>query len=106
MGSTSKWSLRSDPHQVNLALKAEGIRGIGFVTLRYLMMLGGEENQIKPDRHIINFVSDIVRHPAGSDEATVILKNEAIRVGVSPREVDHSVWVYQRDPDRTRGAKG
>ena len=86
-------------------MKAEGIRGVGSTTVKYLMMLAGNVNQIKPDRHIKAFVSAIVQHQVGSDEATQVLKNEATRVGVSPMEVDHSVWVYQRDSNRTRGAK-
>ena len=59
------------------------------------MMLAGDVNQIKCDRHIKAFVSDIVRHLFGSDEATEVLKNEGMGVGVSPMEVDHSVWLYQ-----------
>lgn len=104
--SLQKWSLQSDPDRTAFALKAEGIWGIGSTTLKYLMMLAGDVNQIKPDRHIKAFVSDMVQHPVGSDEATRALKDEAARLGVSPMEVDHSVWVYQRDSNRTRGTKG
>ena len=91
LDSLRKWSLRSDPERVEFSLKAEGITGIGSTTLKYLMMLAGNVDQIKPDRHIKAFVSDIVSHRVGSDEATEVLKNEATRVGVSPMEVDHSV---------------
>lgn len=100
LDSLQKWSLRSHPDQVEFALKAEGIRGIGSTTLKYLMMLAGNSNQIKPDRHIKDFVSDIVHHPVGSDEATEVLKDEATRVGACPMEVDHSVWFYQRERSR------
>jgi hypothetical protein len=64
------------------------------------MMLGGDENQIKPDKHIKAFRFDIFHRRVGSDEATEMLKMEAMRMDVSPREVDYSVWIYQRE--RTR----
>ena len=99
------WANRSDPEQVEYALKSEGIGGIGATTVKYLMMIAGNDAQIKPDRRIIAFVADIVHHPVNADEASEALQQEAERVGKTPREIDYSVWVYQRARSRRQNAK-
>ena len=99
--SLRNWANRSDPEQVEVALKAEGIRGVGSTTIKYLMMLAGHDGQIKPDRHIRAFVAGIVHHTVGAGEATEVLLQEAKRVRRTPKEVDHSIWVYQKDRNRS-----
>jgi hypothetical protein len=72
------------------------IYGIGPVVIRYLAMLAGNDSFIKPDTHILRFLSNILNRPISDPkEAEGILKETAEMLHVTAREVDNSIWRYQ-----------
>ena len=96
------WARGIDPEDARLVLRSEGIGGVAATTIKYLAMLAGNVDQVKPDRHIRNFVACILGHRVSSEEATSVLREEAQRTGRTPIEVDHSVWLFQRAKRRRR----
>jgi hypothetical protein len=59
-----------------------------------VMRLGVET--VKPDVHILRFVSDAIGRPVNELEAVQALEQAARRLGLSPRTLDWSIWEYQR----------
>lgn len=79
------------------------IRGIGPATLSYLYMLAGDSNDVKVDRHIRAFAAKATKNPHLSEEQIKALFRLAASElskdypGMTPRHLDHIVWVYQRN---------
>ena len=88
----------------NPALEAalSGIHGIGSATLSYLYMLVGDSNDVKVDRHIRAFATKATDHANLTDDQIKSLFRFASEElskdypGMTPRHLDHIVWVYQR----------
>jgi hypothetical protein len=51
---------------------------------------------VKPDVHILRFVSDAIGRPVTELEAVESLEEVAKRLDLSPRVLDWSIWEYQR----------
>ena len=68
------------------------------VSFRYLLILAGLQ-RIKPDRMILGFVSDALGRGASVAEAEELLLAALSDGGAAPsaRELDHTIWSYQRD---------
>ena len=84
----------------NLAFEdaIKSIRGQSSgLSLKYFYMLSGDENYIKIDRHLTNFVSDILEKQIDQTEAEQILLDVAEELKkanptMTPRQLDHEIW--------------
>jgi hypothetical protein len=71
------------------------IKGLGTAVYHGLVMRLGVET-VKPDVHILRFVSDAIGRPVNELEAVEALEQVAKRLDLSPRTLDWSIWEYQR----------
>lgn len=71
------------------------IKGLGTAVYHGLVMRLGVET-VKPDVHILRFVSDAIGRPVNELEAVESLEEVAERLDLSPRVLDWSIWEYQR----------
>ena len=71
------------------------IKGLGTAVYHGLVMRLGVET-VKPDVHILRFVSDAIGRPVNELEAVEALEQVAKRLGFSARTLDWSIWEYQR----------
>lgn len=77
------------------------VKGQGKAAVKYLFMLCGNKNFCKPDRHIINFFSNILNRTVNQLEIQDImesivrdLKNK--NVDITLRQLDYVIWKYQK----------
>jgi hypothetical protein len=70
------------------------IKGLGPAVYRSLVMRLGVDT-IKPDVHVLRFVSSAIGRRVTQDEAVTSLEEVARRLGISARTLDRSVWAYQ-----------
>jgi hypothetical protein len=70
------------------------IKGLGPAVYRSLVMRLGV-NTIKPDVHVLRFVSSAIGRRVSQDEAVAALETVARRLGTSARTLDASVWAFQ-----------
>ena len=71
------------------------IKGLGTAVYHGLVMRLGVET-VKPDVHILRFVSDAIGRPVNDLEAVEALEEVAKRLDLSARTLDWSIWEYQR----------
>jgi hypothetical protein len=71
------------------------IKGLGTAVYHGLVMRLGVET-VKPDVHILRFVSDAIGRPVNELDAVEALEEVAKRLDLSPRTLDWSIWEYQR----------
>lgn len=72
------------------------------ISLKYFLMLAGDDNMIKPDRQIIAFLESVLKQKVGLNEAQVILEKccTLLRTKyqhLTPRLLDYQIWLYQRE---------
>lgn len=75
------------------------------ISLRYLYMLAGSEDHIKPDRMIVRFISKALVRPVTTDECHQLLTDTCSMLAsefpsLNPRTLDNYIWQFQR----TQGA--
>jgi hypothetical protein len=98
LSQLSGWGEKVNP---DLFKKESNIFGIGSTTVKYLAMLAGNESLIKPDRHILRFLADVLRRTINDPkEAEILLKETARILKVPARTLDNSIWRYQRSKKR------
>lgn len=69
------------------------------ITWHYMQMLAGIPG-VKPDRMICRFIAEsleLPRHSVAPQFALEILTAAAEQVGMSPTDLDHAVWQFQRN---------
>ena len=71
------------------------VKGLGTAVYHGLVMRLGVET-VKPDVHILRFVSDAIGRPVNEVESVEALEQAARRLDLSPRRLDWSIWEYQR----------
>ena len=71
------------------------VKGCGPVTWSYFRMLLGFED-VKPDTWVMRFVRDAVPGVASTQAASELVHEVAALMGVSPTDLDHAIWRYQR----------
>ncbi len=88
-----KYSLELEEELKNIKGQSSGI------SIVYLKMLCGDNNFCKPDRHIINFITNCTNAPCSQQEASVyldavckLLRNKYSNLNV--RLLDHTIWRY------------
>ena len=93
--------LLADPARlapVEQDLKAVPGHGRG-ARLSYLWMLAGDDEHVKPDRMVLNWLSRVLERPVpklSQQQATDLLVAAAAAHGCTPWELDQAVWRAQR----------
>jgi hypothetical protein len=77
------------------------IKGLGPAVYRSLVMRLGVDT-IKPDVHVLRFVSAAIGRRVTQDETVTSLEEIARRLGISARTLDASVWAFEAK--RKRGS--
>jgi hypothetical protein len=78
------------------------VRGIGPTLARYLLMLLGREDHIKPDIMITRFFAGLggwtprYGHPGDAEIMREVVGAAATDVGTTAARLDHAIWQYQR----------
>jgi hypothetical protein len=70
------------------------IKGLGPAGYRSLVMRLGVDT-IKPDVHVLRFVSSAIGRRVSQDDAVTSLEIIARRLGTSARTLDGSIWAFQ-----------
>lgn len=76
------------------------------VSWAYFWMLAGDQNLIKPDRHVLAYLARALgQPPMSAREALDLVVGAAELLGrdgyaVTPRELDYAMWEYQRTHTR------
>lgn len=95
-GLTDHDSLKKWAHASDFRRDFEGrVKYLGIAAYKWLTMRLGVDT-VKPDVHIRNFVEPIVGHPVSDDELVRVIERAAPEIGMTPRELDASIWEYQR----------
>jgi hypothetical protein len=83
------------------------------ISFSYFLMLSGDDQSIKPDRRVFKFISDAVGREINSPSVATRLMLAATNClkedipDLTPRLLDHKVWLYQRTLQRDRtGSSG
>jgi len=71
------------------------VRGLGPAVYNWLVMRQGVET-IKPDVHVMRFVTTVLGYPLSSDDAVDALKVVAVELGLKAYELDWRIWENQR----------
>jgi hypothetical protein len=71
------------------------VKGCGPVTWAYFRMLLGFED-VKPDTWVMRFVREAVPEVKTNETASQLIHEVAALIGVSPTDLDHAIWRYQR----------
>ena len=71
------------------------IKGLGPTVYQGLVMRAGVET-VKPDVHVVRFVTSATGRVVNELEAVDALEEVARRLELSPRTLDWSIWEYQR----------
>ena len=71
------------------------------ISFRYFQMLAGDDDLIKPDRMILNFLVGILNRSVSLLEAQKILTEVCAEMmpdfsRLTPRLLDNRIWQYQR----------
>jgi len=93
-GALRDWARRSD-----FKRDFEGkVKNLGIASYKSLVMRLGVDT-VKPDVHLHNFVERVIGHGVTDEELVRAVEETARRIGMSPRQLDASLWEYQRgDP--------
>ena len=90
-------ALRNWAHRSDFKRDFEGkVKNLGIASYKSLVMRMGVDT-VKPDVHLHNFVKGVVGHGVTDDELVRVVAEAARRIGVSSRQLDASLWEYQRD---------
>ncbi len=78
--------------------KFKKVKGQGSgISLSYFKMLCGNENELKPDRHVLRFLEKVLGHKVDKEEATVLIKGVAKELqkdcpNLTVRKLDYVIW--------------
>lgn len=75
------------------------------ISWSYLRMLAGDDNQVKPDRHVLRFIEKAIGLKVTLSQATELIQKTAERLavefpGMTPRLLDHQIWKSESQGDR------
>jgi hypothetical protein len=77
---------------VESRLRAVPGNGRHDVRLGYLWMLAGTDEQVKPDRKVLRWLSRHLGHQVDVPAARRLLADAAAELCRTPRELDHAIW--------------
>jgi hypothetical protein len=71
------------------------------ISLKYFLMLAGNEGQIKPDRMVLRFLEDAIGRAVSISDAESLIAATSEKLShqypeLTPRLLDHEIWRYQR----------
>jgi hypothetical protein len=80
----------------------EAVKGAGQDGIRtgYIWMTAGDDDRVKPDRHVLRWLSTCLGRRVDVAEARVLLKDAAKVLNVTPWSADHAIWEHQARPPR------
>ena len=79
--------------EINDALQC--LPGVGYQTIRRLLMYTGDDDFVLGDVHVRSFVSSAVgREAISSGEAESLVRSAAHELILSPRFLDREIWLY------------
>lgn len=77
------------------------IQGQGSgVSYDYFCMLVGDEDRVKADRHVVNFLTQAVGRPLSREDVLTLLTEVASHLHLTPRQVDYTIWEWGRSRQR------
>ena len=82
-----KWAIQAKPQDYRML----NIKGFALAGFQYLRMLFGAQTA-KPDKYIIEFVSDILNRKVSDVKSLFLLEIASERAGLSVRAVDNFIW--------------
>lgn len=79
-----------------LEMKLNRIKGAGNNGVRtsYLWMLAGDDDHVKPDRHVLGWLEALVGQPVTVSAARSLLSAVAKELDCSAWSVDHAIWKH------------
>ncbi|GAB3556195.1 hypothetical protein GCM10027344_01520 [Spelaeicoccus albus] len=78
--------------EVEHALAEVPGHGIDAVRTGNLWMNAGDDSQVKPDRHILSWLREILDREVTVTEARALLAEAADALAITPWMVDHAIW--------------
>lgn len=96
-GATTSKDVHAHPDKKQLAAAYQSVRGLGWITWDYFLMLLGVDG-VKADVMVQRFVSEAVGREVTAAEAKALVVAVAADLGpkVDVRDVDHRIWSHQR----------
>ena len=82
-----QWAINAKPEEYQTL----NIKGFGIAGFQYLRMLFGADTT-KPDKHIRDFIFEILNRYVSDIDAVFLLETASKRVGFSVRDVDAYIW--------------
>ncbi len=76
------------------------VRGVGYATWHYICMLSGNDNLVKPDVHVKRFVEFVLGYEPCKTGIVTMLQETANVIGITPKQLDNSIWNHQRAKKR------
>lgn len=67
--------------------------GTQGVRTSYLWMLAGDDQQVKPDRHVLKWMGNVLGRRVSVPEARTLLREVARDLKLTPWSVDHAIWL-------------
>jgi hypothetical protein len=85
-----RWAIEAKPgDSINL-----GIHGFGLSGFQYLRMLYGAQTA-KPDRHIRDFISEIICRKVNDVEALELIERASNQLHFPLRDLDYEIWKFK-----------
>lgn len=96
--------LNQPVQQKRLINTITSIHGIGEATYRYLLMLSGDEQMVKPDTMILRFIKNAINENVNEAEAVSLIQTVSRQLlpqypRLNPRLLDYIIWSWQREQD-------
>ncbi len=95
--------LSADPERTSAVEgDLEAVKGAGQDGIRtgYIWMTAGDDERVKPDRHVLRWLSTCLGRRVNVAEAHVLLRDSAEALRVTPWSADHAIWEYQARPPK------
>lgn len=98
-----RW-LNQPAQQQKLINVITSIHGIGEATYRYLLMLSGDEQMVKPDTMILRFIKSAIDESVNEAEAVSLIQAVSQQLlpqypRLNPRLLDYIIWSWQREQE-------
>jgi hypothetical protein len=98
-------ALLTDAHRLD-TVEAElaHVPGHGKEGLRmgYIWMTAGDDYHVKPDRHVLGWLGEVLHRSVSVPEARLLLVEAAEICGVTPWVLDHAIWTLKARKPRRR----
>ena len=88
--------LLADPERTAYVEEQLGqVPGAGNQGIRtsYLWMLAGDDQQVKPDRHVLKWMGNVLGRRVSVPEARILLSEVAGELKLTPWSIDHAIWL-------------